>query len=120
MVGEYPTADSISEFRVLLLSSVRLTYWRMSSGFEDRGDSPRSAASDSAFWQAKKICCATKRARSSPWRSTCWVRRPRYRAETTVTTPKTRSEVASVNLVFRLRRIFPPRLVFFQLVVKCL
>src|SRR5580658_10812615 len=61
-----------------------------------------------------------KRARSSAWRRVCRVSRAMYRAETAVTTASTRSEVARVNLVFRLRRIDPPRLVFFQFVMKCL
>src|SRR5579863_3517591 len=57
---------------------------------------------------------------SFAWRSVCRIKRPRYRLETTATTARTSSDVASVNLVFRLRRMRPPRLIFFQLVVKCL
>src|ERR1700733_11836601 len=55
---------------------------------------------------------------SFAWRRVWRISRPRYRLETTPTTSSTRNAVDSVNLVVRLRRIVPPRLVFFQLVVK--
>src|SRR5690348_2911412 len=61
-----------------------------------------------------------KAAVSFAWRSVWRVRRAMYNADTTATTASTSSEIASVNLVFRLRRIIPPRLIFFELVVKCL
>src|SRR5579863_2000822 len=41
-----------------------------------------------------------------------------YSPETIATTANTSTDVASVNLVFRLRRMLPPRLVFFEFVVK--
>src|SRR6185437_11522135 len=61
-----------------------------------------------------------KAAVSFAWRMVWRVRRAMYSADTTATTASTSSEIARVNLVFRLRRIIPPRLVFFELVVKSL
>src|SRR5579871_1153247 len=90
----------------------------MSAVESETGDAPCSAASAKAFCDARNACCATKRARSSPSRNTWRVRRPTYSAETTVTTASTSTEVASVNLVFRLRRIIPPRPIFLQFVVQ--
>src|ERR1700761_5449651 len=112
--------DSITEFSVELLSSVRRTSSCTSAGEFDAGASPRCAASSRELRQATNTCCATKRARSSASRSVWRMSRAMYRLETSATTAKTSSDVASVNLVFRLRRIFPPRLVFFQFVVKSL
>src|ERR1017187_6270358 len=120
MVGEIPKSDSISELSVLLLSNARRTYSRRSDGSGEAGASPRSAASFSAFPQASKTCCATNVSVSFAWRSVCRISRAKYRMDTTATTARTSSEVTSVNLVFRLRRIVSPRLVFFQLVVECL
>src|SRR5277367_628985 len=113
MSGEYPMADSITESSELLLSSVRRAYSRRSAGLDEAGESPRSAASARAFLQVENTCCAIKRARASDWRRVCRVSRAIYRAETAVTTASTTNETARVNLVLRLRRIDPPRLVFF-------
>src|ERR1700683_3699786 len=120
MVGEIPTSDSISEFSVVLLSNACRTYCRRSPGSSEAGDSPRSAASFRASPHAPYTCCATKLAVSLAWRRVCRISLPKYRPETTVTTARTSSDVASVNLVFRLRRMAPPRFVLFQLIVECL
>src|SRR5579864_920620 len=57
-------------------------------------------------------------ARSLAWRITCRVRVATYSPEISATMIRTRSAVASVNLVFRLSAMFFRGLVLFELVVQ--
>src|SRR5579859_1073086 len=91
----------------------------MSSGLEDSGVAPFSAASRSAFCADTNTCCSTNCARSFACATTCRVSLTTYKPETSATTIRTKSAVASVNLFFRLSGILARGLVLFQLVVKC-
>src|SRR5487761_144656 len=91
----------------------------MSSGLDDAGVSPLSAASRSAFCAETNTCCSTNCARSFACAITWRVSRATYRPEISATTTRTKRDVASVNLFFRLSGILAQRLVLLELVVKC-
>src|SRR5487761_278183 len=90
----------------------------MSSSLDDAGVAPLSAASRSAFCAETNTCFSTNCARSFACAITWRVSRATYRPEISATTTRTKRDVASVNLFFRLSGILARRLVLLELVVK--